>query len=111
MIKDAHVFREDFILRDIVHRHSRISQLSKALEPIMEASTGSASKLLGPIGLGETGVAKSTTQKLQREYLDIQTTMSNSGWASLSTIEPDLDGPTENRIEAVRVAVVDFPYR
>lgn len=73
MITDARVLKEDFLPKEIVHRHQEINALSNTLEPVLDGQSASPSVLVGPTGAGKTCTAKYTVERLRENVLDLNT--------------------------------------
>jgi len=73
MIQDAWVLQDDFIPREIVHRHDEINRLATALEPVVDNDTPQNALLVGPSGAGKTCVARYSLAEIEEQLLDIQT--------------------------------------
>jgi cell division control protein 6 len=73
MITDARVLQEDFVPRDVEHRHREIDRLSAALDPLLEGEPAETPLLLGPTGVGKTCVARYTLEQLRERLLDLRT--------------------------------------
>ncbi|MFC6720221.1 Cdc6/Cdc18 family protein [Halobacteriaceae archaeon SHR40] len=73
MIQDARVLQDDYLPREIVHRHEEMSQLATALEPVVEGDRPQHALLTGPSGSGKTCIARATLDRLQEQVLDVHT--------------------------------------
>jgi orc1/cdc6 family replication initiation protein len=73
MIQDARVLQDDFIPREVVHRHDEMNQLAAALEPVVEGDIPQNALLVGPSGAGKTCIARYSLDKLEEQLLDVQT--------------------------------------
>ena len=73
MIQDARVLQDDFIPREIVHRHDEMNRLATALEPVVDGDTPQNALLAGPSGAGKTCVARYSLDTLEEQLLDIRT--------------------------------------
>ncbi len=73
MIQDARVLQDDYLPREIVHRHEEMSQLATALSPVVEGDRPQHALLTGPSGAGKTCVARATLDRLQEQVLDVHT--------------------------------------
>ncbi len=73
MIRDARVLQDDHLPREIVHRHSEMSQLAGALEPVVDGDRPQHALLTGPSGAGKTCIARATLDRLQEQVLDVHT--------------------------------------
>ncbi|AQL44930.1 hypothetical protein BV210_19030 (plasmid) [Halorientalis sp. IM1011] len=72
MIQNARVLQDDFLPKEIVHRHEAVNQMSKALEPVLEDDRPQDTFLVGPSGAGKTCIARYTVDQLQEQVLDIK---------------------------------------
>ena len=73
MIRDARVLQEDHLPQEVVHRHSEMSQLAGALEPVVDGDRPQHALLTGPSGAGKTCIARATLDRLQEQVLDVHT--------------------------------------
>jgi orc1/cdc6 family replication initiation protein len=73
MIRDARVLQDDYLPREIVHRHDEMSRLAAALEPVVDGDRPQHALLTGPSGAGKTCVARATLDRLQEQVLDVHT--------------------------------------
>jgi orc1/cdc6 family replication initiation protein len=73
MITDARVLQDDFVPRDVVHRHDEMSRLSTALNPVVDGDKPQDTFLVGPTGAGKTCIARYSLDELQEELLDVDT--------------------------------------
>ncbi|WP_119816702.1 Cdc6/Cdc18 family protein [Halalkaliarchaeum desulfuricum] len=73
MIRDARVLQDDHLPREIVHRHSEMSQLAGALEPVVDGDKPQHAVLTGPSGAGKTCIARATLDRLEEQVLDVHT--------------------------------------
>ncbi|WP_135822387.1 Cdc6/Cdc18 family protein [Halostella litorea] len=72
MIQDARVLQQEFIPKEIEHRHAEMNRLSDALRPILDGQQPDNVFIFGPTGAGKTCVARYSLEKLREELLDIQ---------------------------------------
>ena len=72
VIQNARVLQDDFLPKEIVHRHEAVNQMSKALEPVLEDDRPQDTFLVGPSGAGKTCIARYTVDQLQEQVLDIK---------------------------------------
>jgi orc1/cdc6 family replication initiation protein len=72
VIRNARVLHDDFLPKEVVHRHDEVNQLSKALEPVIEGDRPQDAFLVGPSGAGKTCIARYTVDKLQEKLLDVE---------------------------------------
>ena len=72
VIQNARVLQDDFLPKEIVHRHEQVNQMSKALEPVIDGDRPQDTFLVGPSGAGKTCIARYTVDKLQEKVLDIE---------------------------------------
>jgi orc1/cdc6 family replication initiation protein len=77
MITNARVLQEDFVPRDVEHRHAEIERLSAALEPLLDGEAAETPLVFGPTGAGKTCVARYTVERLREQLLDVRTTYVN----------------------------------
>jgi orc1/cdc6 family replication initiation protein len=73
MIHDARVLEDDFLPREVVHRHGEMNHLSAALEPAVDGERPEDVLIEGPSGAGKTCIARYAVTELEREVLDIET--------------------------------------
>jgi Cdc6-like AAA superfamily ATPase len=83
MIRDARVFRPEFVPNDIVHRDAELNHLANVLEPITYEESAGPVLLTGPSGAGKTCLARYVTDQLQQETLDVTVQYVNC-WQSYS---------------------------
>ena len=57
MIKDARVLQQ-FIPREVQHRHAEVNYLSSVLDPITQGQRADTALLHGPSGAGKTCIAR-----------------------------------------------------
>lgn len=74
MIHDARVLQDDFLPREVVHRHDEMNHLAGALEPVVEGDKPQHALLTGPSGAGKTCIARYSLNQLEEQLLDIDTT-------------------------------------
>ncbi len=77
MIENARVLQEDFVPKDVEHRHGEIDRLSAALEPLLDGEEAETPLVIGPTGAGKTCVARYTVERLRERLLDVRTTYVN----------------------------------
>jgi cell division control protein 6 len=73
MIQDARVLQDEYLPREIVHRHDEMSRLASALEPVVDGDRPQHALLTGPSGAGKTCIARATLDRLQEQVLDVHT--------------------------------------
>lgn len=73
MIQDARVLQDEYLPREIVHRHEEMSRLATALEPVVAGDKPQHALLTGPSGAGKTCIARMTLDRLQEQVLDVHT--------------------------------------
>ncbi|WP_436901542.1 Cdc6/Cdc18 family protein [Halovenus halobia] len=73
MIQDARVLQDEYLPREIVHRHEETTRLATALEPVVDGDRPQHALLTGPSGAGKTCVARATLDRLQEQVLDVHT--------------------------------------
>jgi len=73
MIHDARVLQDDFLPREIVHRHDEMNRISAALDPVVRNERPEDVMLSGPSGAGKTCIARYALAELEREVLDLAT--------------------------------------
>ena len=73
MIRDARVLQDDFLPREVVHRHEEMNRLSAALEPVVDGGRPEDALLVGPSGAGKTCLARYAVSELEREVADLET--------------------------------------
>lgn len=73
MIHDARVLQDDFLPREVVHRHEEMNRLSAALEPVVDGGRPEDALLTGPSGAGKTCLARYALAQLESEVLDLAT--------------------------------------
>jgi orc1/cdc6 family replication initiation protein len=72
MIRDARVLQDDFLPREVVHRHEEMNRLSAALSPVVDGQRPENALLTGPSGAGKTCIARYAVSELEREA-DVET--------------------------------------
>jgi len=77
VITNARVLQEDFVPRDVVHRHEEVDRLASALEPLLAGEPPETPLVFGPTGVGKTCVARYTLERLREQLLDLRTTYVN----------------------------------
>lgn len=73
MIQDARVLQDDYLPREIVHRHDEMSRLAGALAPVVDGDRPQHAILTGPSGAGKTCIARATLDRLKEQVLDVHT--------------------------------------
>lgn len=73
MIHDARVLQDDFLPREVVHRHDEMNHLSAALEPVVDGGRPEDVLIEGPSGAGKTCIARYAVSELESEVIDIET--------------------------------------
>lgn len=73
MIWNARVLQEDFLPKEVVHRHTEMNRLAAALEPVVEGDKPQNAFLVGPSGVGKTCIARYSLDKLQEQLLEVNT--------------------------------------
>jgi orc1/cdc6 family replication initiation protein len=71
VIGDVRVLREEFIPKEVEHRHSEVNRISSALEPCLDGGDPENTLLFGPTGTGKTCIAKFTVDQLRAEAGDL----------------------------------------
>jgi len=77
MITNARVLQEDFVPRDVEHRHAETERLSAALSPLLDGEPAETPLVFGPTGAGKTCVARYTVERLREQLLDVRATYVN----------------------------------
>lgn len=77
MITNARVLQEDFVPRDVEHRHAETERLSTALSPLLDGEPAETPLVFGPTGAGKTCVARYTVECLREQLLEVRTTYVN----------------------------------
>lgn len=73
MIRNARVLQDDFLPKEVVHRHSQMNRIAAALEPVVEGDKPQDAILTGPSGAGKTCIAQYSLDKLQEQLLEVET--------------------------------------
>lgn len=73
MIRNARVLQEEFLPREVVHRHSQMNRIAAALEPVVEGDKPQDTFLVGPSGAGKTCIARYSLDRLQEQLLAVDT--------------------------------------
>lgn len=73
MIWNARVLQDDFLPKEVTHRHTQMNRISAALEPVVEGDTPQDAFLYGPSGAGKTCIARYSLQRLEEQLLDVET--------------------------------------
>lgn len=73
MIVDARVLQDEFLPREVVHRHTEMSRLAAALEPVVENDRPENAFLYGPSGAGKTCIARYSLAELEEQLLAVDT--------------------------------------
>lgn len=71
MIEDARVLEDEFIPREVEHRHEAVNRLSSALEPCIDGDRAENALLFGATGAGKTCIAKYTVNQLKEILVDL----------------------------------------
>ena len=77
MLRDATVFEDEHLPREIVGRNSQMNEVTDALAPVEEGVRAENCFLFGPSGAGKTTVARAAVRELRREVLDVPTAYVN----------------------------------
>jgi len=77
MLRDATVFDDDHLPREIVGRNSQMNEVTDALAPVEDGFRAENCFLFGPSGAGKTTVARAAVRELRREVLDVPTAYVN----------------------------------
>jgi len=77
MLRDAAVFDDDHLPREIVGRNSQMNEVTDALAPIEDGFRAENCFLFGPSGAGKTTVARAAVRELRREVLEVPTAYLN----------------------------------
>lgn len=77
MLRDATVFEDEHLPREIVGRNSQMNEVTDALTPVEDGSRAENCFLFGPSGAGKTTVARAAVRELRREVLDVPTAYVN----------------------------------
>jgi orc1/cdc6 family replication initiation protein len=73
VIWNARVLQDDFLPKEIVHRHSEMNRIASALEPVVEGDKPQNTFLTGPSGAGKTCIARYALDELQEQLLEVDT--------------------------------------
>jgi len=73
MIWNARVLQDDFLPREVVHRHRQMNRIAAALEPVVEGDKPQDAFLEGPSGAGKTCIARHSLEQLEEQLLDVDT--------------------------------------
>lgn len=73
MITNARVFDPEFVPPDVEHRPAQISHLTDILQRAVEGTQSETALLYGPPGAGKTCLGQFSLDKLQEEYIDVNT--------------------------------------
>lgn len=73
MIWDARVLQDDFLPKEVVHRHTQMNRIAAALEPVVEGDKPQNTFLVGPSGSGKTCIARYSLDKLEEQLLEVST--------------------------------------
>lgn len=73
MIWNARVLQDDFLPKEVVHRHTQMNRIAAALEPVVEGDKPQNAFLTGPSGAGKTCIARYSLDRLQEQLLDVDT--------------------------------------
>lgn len=77
MLRDATVFDDDHLPREIVGRNAHMNEVTDALAPIEDGFRAENCYLFGPSGAGKTTVARAAVRELRKEVLDVPTAYIN----------------------------------
>ncbi|MFW5911195.1 MAG: Cdc6/Cdc18 family protein [Halolamina sp.] len=77
MLRDATVFDDEHLPREIVGRNAQMNDVTDALAPIQDDFRAENCFLFGPSGSGKTTVARAAVRELKREVLDVPTAYVN----------------------------------
>ncbi|WP_082224588.1 Cdc6/Cdc18 family protein [Halolamina rubra] len=77
MLRDATVFEDEHLPREIVGRNSQMNEVTDALAPVEAGVRAENCFLFGPSGAGKTTVARAAVRELRREVLDVPTAYVN----------------------------------
>ena len=64
---------DDFLPREVVHRHEEMNRLAGALEPVVAGDRPQDALLVGPSGAGKTCIARYSLDRLQEQALGVDT--------------------------------------
>ena len=73
MIRNARVLQDDFLPKEVVHRHAQMNRIAAALEPVVEGDKPQDAILAGPSGAGKTCIAQFSLDRLQEQLLEVET--------------------------------------
>lgn len=73
MIWNARVLQDDFLPKEVVHRHAQMNRIAAALEPVVEGDKPQNAFLTGPSGAGKTCIARYSLDRLQEQLLEVDT--------------------------------------
>jgi cell division control protein 6 len=73
MIWNARVLQEEFLPKEVVHRHAQMNRIAAALEPVVEGDKPQDAFLYGPSGAGKTCIARYSLDKLEEQLLEVET--------------------------------------
>jgi cell division control protein 6 len=73
MIWNARVLQDDFLPKEVVHRHNEMNRVAAALEPVVEGDKPQDALLVGASGTGKTCLARYSLDKLEERLLDVET--------------------------------------
>jgi len=77
MIRDAAVFDDEHLPREIVGRNAQMNEVTDALAPVEDGHRAENCFLFGPSGAGKTTVARAAVRELRREVLEVPTAYIN----------------------------------
>lgn len=77
MLRDATVFDDDHLPREIVGRNSQMNEVTSALAPIEDGFRAENCFLFGPSGAGKTTVARAAVRELRQEVMEVPTAYVN----------------------------------
>ena len=73
MIWNARVLQDEFLPKEVVHRHTQMNRIAGALEPVVEGDKPQNAFLVGPSGAGKTCIARYSLDRLQEQLLEVDT--------------------------------------
>lgn len=73
MIWNARVLQDEFLPKEVVHRHTQMNRIAGALEPVVEGDKPQNAFLEGPSGAGKTCIARYSLDRLQEQLLEVDT--------------------------------------
>jgi orc1/cdc6 family replication initiation protein len=73
VIRNARVLQEDFLPKEVVHRHRQMNRIAAALEPVVEGDRPQHAFLTGPSGAGKTCIARYSLDRLSEQLLAVDT--------------------------------------